>query len=47
MAVPCFKQRYLILSLMLVYVCRQMAAKGMVKKLKNYEQELVVYSDMW
>ena len=45
MAVPRFKQRFLILLLMLVYVCRWMAARGIVKKLKDYEQELVVFSD--
>ena len=45
MAVPRFKQRFLILLLMLVYVCRRMAARGIVKKLKDYEQELVVFSD--
>ena len=45
MVVPRFKQRFLILLLMLVYVGRRMAARGIVKKLKDYEQELVVFSD--
>ena len=42
-----FKQRLLILWLMLVYVCRQIAGRGMVKKTKNYEQELAIFSNMW
>ena len=31
---------------MLVCVCKWWAARGMVKKLKNYEQKLVFSSDM-
>ena len=31
---------------MLVYVCKGMEGRLMVKKLKNYEQELIVSSDM-
>ena len=39
MAVPRFKQRWLILLLMLVYVCRLLAASRMATKCKRYEQE--------